>query len=41
MLQGCLDEMHGCCAEVEKALEMSNTGTRYLLEHAEGLRQQR
>lgn len=33
--------MHLCCDEVQTQLETANNGTRYLLEHAEGLRQQR
>ncbi|KAI5479514.1 component of oligomeric golgi complex 6 [Pseudohyphozyma bogoriensis] len=41
MLQSHLDAMHVCCDEVQTQLEKANTGTRYLLEHAEGLRQQR
>ncbi|TNY22049.1 oligomeric Golgi complex subunit 6 [Rhodotorula diobovata] len=41
MLQSHLDAMHVCCDEVQTELERANQGTRYLLEHAEGLRQQR
>lgn len=41
MLQSHLDAMHLCCDEVQTQLETANNGTRYLLEHAEGLRQQR
>jgi hypothetical protein len=41
VLQSHLDAMHVCCNEVQTQLEKANTGTRYLLEHAEGLRQQR
>lgn len=41
MLQSHLDEIHVCCDQVQTQLEQANTGTRYLLEHAEGLRQQR
>ncbi|GAA5973964.1 hypothetical protein JCM11641_001246 [Rhodosporidiobolus odoratus] len=41
MLQSHLDAMHVCCDEVQTELEKANQGTRYLLEHAEGLRQQR
>ncbi|BGP27772.1 Golgi transport complex subunit 6 [Rhodotorula toruloides] len=40
-LQSHLDAMHVCCDEVQTELEKASTGTRYLLEHAEGLRQQR
>ncbi|GAA6004653.1 Golgi transport complex subunit COG6 [Rhodotorula paludigena] len=41
MLQSHLDAMHVCCDEVQTELDKANQGTRYLLEHAEGLRQQR
>ncbi|GAA6064385.1 hypothetical protein JCM10212_002918 [Sporobolomyces blumeae] len=41
MLQSHLDEMHVCCDEVQAELDKATKGTRYLLEHAEGLRQQR
>ncbi|GAA6015725.1 hypothetical protein JCM11491_002459 [Sporobolomyces phaffii] len=41
MLQSHLDAMHLCCDEVQSELDTANKGTRYLLEHAEGLRQQR
>jgi len=41
MLQSHLDAMHVCCDEVQSELDRANKGTRYLLEHAEGLRQQR
>ncbi|GAA5901349.1 Golgi transport complex subunit COG6 [Sporobolomyces salmoneus] len=41
MLQSHLDAMHVCCDEVQSELDKANKGTRYLLEHAEGLRQQR
>ncbi|GAA5821598.1 hypothetical protein JCM3770_005309 [Rhodotorula araucariae] len=41
MLQSHLDAMHVCCDEVHAELDKANQGTRYLLEHAEGLRQQR
>ncbi|GAA5834551.1 hypothetical protein JCM11251_007038 [Rhodosporidiobolus azoricus] len=41
MLQSHLDAMHICCDEVQTELDKANQGTRYLLEHAEGLRQQR
>lgn len=40
-LQSHLDEMHKCCDEVESKLQAANEGTKYLLTHAEGLRQQR
>lgn len=33
--------MDGCCDTVQKQLERANQGTRYLLEHAEGLRAER
>ncbi|KAM0789745.1 hypothetical protein ACM66B_006600 [Microbotryomycetes sp. NB124-2] len=41
VLQSHLDAMHVCCDEVQTQLEKANSGTKYLLEHAEGLRQQR
>ncbi|KAK4056417.1 Golgi transport complex subunit 6 [Microbotryomycetes sp. JL221] len=41
MLQTHLDEMHLCCDQVQTQLEKANSGTKYLLEHAQGLRQQR
>ncbi|GAA5926667.1 Golgi transport complex subunit COG6 [Sporobolomyces koalae] len=41
MLQSHLDAMHVCCDEVQSELDKANKGTRYLLEHADGLRQQR
>ncbi|GAA5872099.1 hypothetical protein JCM16303_000978 [Sporobolomyces ruberrimus] len=41
MLQSHLDAMHVCCDEVQSELDKANKGTRYLLEHAEGLRSQR
>ncbi|SCV74768.1 BQ2448_7797 [Microbotryum intermedium] len=41
MLQSHLDAMHTCCDEVEQQLASANSGTRYLLEHVQGLRQQR
>ncbi|KAK4051597.1 Golgi transport complex subunit 6 [Microbotryomycetes sp. JL201] len=41
VLQSHLDAMHVCCDQVQAQLEKANTGTKYLLEHAEGLRQQR
>ncbi|KAK4704999.1 conserved oligomeric Golgi complex subunit 6, partial [Phenoliferia sp. Uapishka_3] len=41
MLQSHLDAMHVCCDQVQTQLTKANSGTRYLLEHAEGLRQQR
>ncbi|ORY76293.1 oligomeric Golgi complex subunit 6 [Leucosporidium creatinivorum] len=40
-LQSHLDAMHVCCNEVQEQLDQANTGTRYLLEHAQGLRAQR
>lgn len=40
-LQAHLDAMHVCCDQVQGELEKANVGTRYLLEHAEGLRAQR
>lgn len=40
-LQSHLDAMHVCCNEVQEQLDQANTGTRYLLEHAQGLRSQR
>ncbi|SGY81921.1 BQ5605_C009g05534 [Microbotryum silenes-dioicae] len=41
LLQSHLDAMHTCCDQVEQQLASANSGTRYLLEHVEGLRQQR
>ncbi|KDE04704.1 hypothetical protein MVLG_04843 [Microbotryum lychnidis-dioicae p1A1 Lamole] len=41
LLQSHLDAMHTCCDQVEQQLASTNSGTRYLLEHVEGLRQQR
>ena len=40
-LQAHLSSMHGCCDEIDEQLQKANKGTRYLLEHAEGLREQR
>lgn len=41
MLQSHLDEMNVCCDEVQAELDRANSGTKYLLEHAQGLREQR
>ncbi|GAA5985756.1 hypothetical protein JCM10908_007099 [Rhodotorula pacifica] len=41
MLQSHLDAMNICCDEVQTELDRANSGTKYLLEHAQGLREQR
>ncbi|KWU45606.1 oligomeric Golgi complex subunit 6 [Rhodotorula sp. JG-1b] len=41
MLQSHLDAMNVCCDEVQAELDRANSGTKYLLEHAQGLREQR
>lgn len=37
-LQSHLDQMQECCDEVEEKLKVANSSTKYLLEHADGLR---
>ncbi|CAH7674299.1 oligomeric complex COG6-domain-containing protein [Phakopsora pachyrhizi] len=39
-LQDSLDQMHQHCDEVENQLNSSNVGTRFLLQHADGLRKE-
>ncbi|GAA5881595.1 hypothetical protein JCM3774_006489 [Rhodotorula dairenensis] len=41
MLQSHLDAMGVCCDQVQTELDRANSGTKYLLEHAQGLREQR
>ncbi|GAA99503.1 uncharacterized protein L969DRAFT_93961 [Mixia osmundae IAM 14324] len=40
-LQSHVDEMHSACSDVEQRLKSAHDSTRHLLEHADGLRQQR
>ncbi|KAA1107271.1 Golgi transport complex subunit 6 [Puccinia graminis f. sp. tritici] len=39
-LQSHLDQMHECCDEIQENLKTANSATKYLLEHAEGLRKE-
>ncbi|MBW0524976.1 hypothetical protein O181_064691 [Austropuccinia psidii MF-1] len=39
-LQANLDQMHECCQEAQNKLTTANLATKYLLEHADGLRKE-
>jgi hypothetical protein len=39
-LQSHLDQMKECCDEIQDNLKTANSATKYLLEHAEGLRKE-
>jgi aspartate ammonia-lyase len=40
-LQSHLNAMNLCCKDISSKLESANTGTKHLLEQADGLRQQK